>query len=158
MAVGASVVFVLAVIPFVNLLGCCLIPQILGGLTAVYWYTQKNHLTISAGKGIVLGILTCLFGGIAAFVVVMLLQKFGFDPTQAMVQEWSIQLAEKLGGPEAAEQARKQIEAQNAQGMGAVQVVIGLVMSIVFNTVGGLIGGAVGAAVFKKAPPEAPVV
>lgn len=157
MLTGAALVFIVGVIPVVYMVGCCLIPQILGALLAVHVYTKKYQLTVSAGKGIVLGILTCLLGGVAAFVVVMVLQKFGLDPTQAMTQEWSIQFAERIGGPEAAEEARRQIELQNSQGVGALQIVIGLVIGIILNAIGGLVGGAIGAAVFKRAPKEAPV-
>ena len=156
MLMGGGLVFILSIIPFVNFLGCCLIIQILGALLAVHIYTKKYNLTISAGKGIVLGILTCLLGGIAAFVVTMILQKLGLDVGQQMIQEQMIQFAENYMGPEAAEQMREEIERQRAQGMGAVQVVVGLIFSVIFNALGGLIGGAIGAAVFKRAPEEIP--
>ena len=157
MLTGAALVFVIGVIPVVYMVGCCLIPQILGALLAVHVYTKKYQLTISAGKGIVLGILTCLLGGVAAFVVVMILQKLGLDPTQAMTQEWSIKFAESIGGPEAAEEARRQIEEQNTHGVGVAQIVSGRVVGMILNAIGGLVGGAIGAALFKRAP-EAPAV
>lgn len=152
MLLGAGLVFIISVIPFVNLLGCCLIPQILGAMMAVYWFTNKYQVTISPGKGIVLGILTCLLGGIAAFVVATILQKLGFNPVEKFTNQATIDLMEKFAGPEAAQAARDQIEKQMAQGLTALQVVIGLVVSLVVNAIGGLIGGAIGAAVFKKAP------
>lgn len=157
MLIGASFVFVMSVIPFVNLLGCCFIPQILGALLAVYWFTHKYQLTIAPGKGIVLGILTCLLGGIAAFVVGMILQKLGINPVEEWTNETMIKLVEKYA-PEAADQVREQMERQRLEGLGAVQIVIGLVVSLVLNSLGGLIGGAIGAAIFKKAPPPIPPV
>ncbi|MCZ6671415.1 MAG: DUF4199 family protein [Verrucomicrobia bacterium] len=155
MLVGAALVFVVSVIPFVNLLGCCLIPQVLGAMLAVYWFTNKYQLTISPGKGIVLGILTCLLGGIAAFIISMILQKLGINPVEEFTNQTIIDLVEKYA-PDMADQVREQIERQKLEGLGAVQIVIGLVFSLVFNAVGGLIGGAIGAAVFKKAPPATP--
>ena len=156
MLMGGGLVFILSIIPFVNLLGCCLIIQILGALLAVHLYTSKYHLTLSPGKGIVLGILSCLLGGIAAFVVTMILQKLGLDFSQQMLQEQMIKWAESFGGPEVAEQMREEIERQNAQGVGLVQVIVGLVFSVIFNALGGLIGGAIGAAIFKRAPEAIP--
>lgn len=156
MLMGGGLVFVMSIIPFVNFLGCCLVIQILGALLAVHLYTSKYNLTISAGKGIVLGILTCLLGGIAAFVVTIILQRLGLDLGQQAIQEAMIQFAENMGGPEVAEQMREEIERQNAQGMQAVEIVVGLVFSVIFNALGGLIGGAIGAAVFKRAPVEMP--
>ena len=156
MLYGAAVVFVLSVIPFVNLLGCCLIPQILGALLAVYWFTNKYQLTISPGKGIILGILTCMLGGIAAFVVGMILQKLGINPVEKFTNQMTIDLMERFAGPEAADAAREQIEKQMRQGLTAIQVVIGLFVSVGLNALGGLVGGAIGAAVFKKAPPAIP--
>ncbi len=153
MLMGAGLVFIISVIPFVNLLGCCLVPQVLGAIMAVYWFTNKYQLTISPGKGIVLGILTCLLGGIAAFIVATILQKLGFNPVEKFTNQATIDLLEKFAGAEAAQAAREQIEKQMAQGLTAVQVVIGLIVSVVLNTIGGVIGGAIGAAVFKKAPP-----
>ena len=151
MLVGASVVFVLSVIPFVNLLGCCLIPQVLGGLLAVHWFTKKYDLTLSPGKGIILGILTCLLGGVAAFVVMTVLQKLGLNPVEDFMNETVIDLVEKYI-PDAADQVREEIERQKIEGPGATALVIGILSTLFFNTVGGLIGGAIGASVFKRAP------
>lgn len=156
MLIGGGLVFILSIIPFVNFLGCCLIIQILGSLLAIHVYTNKYKLTLSPGKGIMLGILTCLLGGIAAFVLTMILQKLGLDFSQQFMQEQMIKMAENFGGPEAAEQVREEIERQNIEGVGVVQIVIGLVISVIFNSVGGLIGGAIGAAVFKRAPEAVP--
>lgn len=155
MLVGGALVFFLSIIPFVNLLGCCLIPQILGAMLAVYWYTNKYKLTVSPGKGIVFGILTCLLGGIAAFVVSAILQKLGINPVEEWTNEQIIKFLEK-NAPEAAEQVREELERQKIEGMGATAMVIGFVVSLVLNSLGGLVGGAIGAAVFKKAPPETP--
>ena len=47
MLIGAGLVFVISIIPFIGLTFCCCIPQILGSLLAVYWYTNKYKITIS---------------------------------------------------------------------------------------------------------------
>lgn len=155
MLVGASLVFVVSIIPFLNLLGCCLIPQILGAMLAVHWYANKYKITISIGKGIVLGILTCLLGGIAAFVISMIFQKLGINPVEQWTNDTIMGLVEKYA-PDAADQVRQQMEKQKLEGVTAITIVLGLVMSVVFNTLGGVVGGAIGAAIFKKAPPAVP--
>ena len=157
MLMGAALVFFASIIPYVNLLGCCLIPQVLGAMIAVYWFTNNYKLTVSPGKGIVLGILTCLLGGVAAFIVSIILQKFGFNPSGDAMNELMINFFDKIN-PEAGDQIREEIEKQKLEGLTAVQIIVGLVMNLVLSTIGGVIGGAIGAAVFKKAPVVPPPV
>ncbi len=155
MLMGASVVFAMSFIPFVNLLSCCLIPQVLGALLAVYWFTQKNQLTISSGKGIVLGILTCLLGGMAAYIIVTILQMLGINPWDEVMNDALISFLEKYA-PDLADQVREEIEKQQREGVGAFARIISIFFTLILNTVGGLAGGAIGAAIFKKAPPAEP--
>ncbi|MBH53269.1 MAG: hypothetical protein CMI18_02860 [Opitutaceae bacterium] len=111
MLVGASVVFVMSVIRFVNILSYRFIPQILGALLAVHWFTKKYELTISPGKGIVLRILTCLLGGVAAFVIGIIFQKLGINPVKKVTNDAMISFLEKYI-PDAADQVREEIKRQ----------------------------------------------
>ncbi len=159
MLVGAALVFVVSIIPVVGLTFCCCIPQILGALLAVYWYTNKYKITISPGKGIILGILTCLLGGIAAYVFGMVLMKLGINPMEGVIQAFGEAMAdwvEQQAGAAEAEKVREEFAKAMSGEKTAVQIVIDLLSVIIFYAIGGLIGGAIGAAIFKKAPPAAP--
>ena len=67
MLIGAGLIFGIAFIPYASMT-CCL-PSIIGALVAVHLYTRKYGLTLTYGKGIKLGVLTCLMGGLAAWAV-----------------------------------------------------------------------------------------
>ena len=159
MLIGAGLVFVISIIPFIGLTFCCCIPQILGSLLAVYWYTNKYKITISPGKGIILGILTCLLGGIASYIVGIILMKLGINPMESAMQAFAEAMAnwvEQQAGAAEAEKVREEFAKAMSGEKTAVQIVIDLISVIAFYAIGGLIGGAIGAALFKKAPAEVP--
>ena len=151
MMTGATMIFIIAFIPYATL-ACCL-PHIIGSLLAVHLFTSQYSLTLPTGRGIKLGILTCLLGGLSVWVVAMGLY-FLFDyQVGAKEGEWlALTIAEKVGGPEALEQAKVAMEQQQAKGLGMVEIVIGFISSVVFACVSGLIGGAIGAMLFKRDP------
>lgn len=154
MLTGAALIFVISFIPFAALT-CCL-PQLIGALLAVHLFTSKYGLTLTAGRGIKLGILTCLMGAMAAWAVAMGVY-FLFDyQVGGREGEWiALTISEKVGGPEAVEKAREAMEQQKAQGMGLAQIAGGFVMAAVFACISGLIGGSIGSAIFKRGPKDA---
>ena len=157
MLVGAALVYVVSIIPVLGLTVCCCIPQTLGALLAVYWYTNKYKITVSPGKGIVLGILTALLGGIAAYITGIILLKLGINPmgdVMAGILEQVATYVEQNAGAEEAEKIREEFAKALSGEKTAVQILIDLISVVVMNAVGGVIGGAIGAAIFKKAPPE----
>ena len=119
---------------------------------AVHLYTRKYGLTLPYGRGIKLGILTCLMGGLAAWAGgTALLLIFGYQVGAKETETLTLYFA-KMGGPEAVEKAKEAIEAQKNQGVSVLHVVIGLVATSIFAVISGLIGGALGAALFKRKP------
>ncbi len=151
MAMGATMIFIIAFIPFA-VFGCCL-PQILGSLLAIHLFTSQYSLTLTAGQGIKLGILTCLLGALSSWVVSMGLY-FLFDyQIGAREIEWLVlTLVEKTGNQEALEQTKAEFERQKALGLSMPQIIMGLVVTIVFASLSGLIGGAIGAKLFQRSP------
>lgn len=149
MMIGASVIFVIAFVPYA-VLTCCL-PQVIGALVAVHLFTSQYSLTLTMGKGIKLAILTCLMGGIASWVVAMGLY-LGFEyQVGAKESEWlALTLAEKFGGEQAVEQTKLALEQQQAEGLNFKNIVLGFGGTLVFACFSGLIGGSIGAAVFKR--------
>lgn len=151
---GAGLIFIVAFIPFAAF-SCCL-PQIAGALLAVHLFTSKYALTLTTGRGIKLGILTCLMGGMSAWVVAMGVY-FLFDyQVGGKEGEWiALTIAEKVGGPDAVEQAKEAMAQQKSQGMGIAQIAGGFIGGAVFACISGLLGGSIGAAIFKRGPKEA---
>jgi len=150
MLIGAGIIFVVSFIPYASM-SCCL-PHLIGALVAVHLFTRKYGLTLSYGKGIKLGVLTCLMGGLTAWVVVMaLMLLFGYQVGAKEGETIALFFA-KMGGPEAVEKAKEALAAQKSQGLTVVQVVLGFVSACVFTAISGVIGGALGAAIFKRGP------
>ncbi len=154
MLIGAALIFVIGLIPFSALL-CCL-PQLGGALLAVHLFTATYRLTISYGRGIKLGILTCLVGGLALWVVAIAARllfnyQFGAKESETIAVFFA-----KFGGPEAVKAVQDAIAAQQAQELGVAQILIQLLATAVFAAVLGLIGGALGAVLFKRGPKQPP--
>lgn len=156
MLAGATVIFVVSFIPYAALT-CCL-PQIIGTLLALHLFTSKYALTITAGRGIKLGILTCLMGGIAAWAVgTAIYFLFNYQVGREvgeMMFNFGLQMAEKGGNQEAVAQMKEQFAQQQAQGLTMAQIALGLLFGVIFAAIAGLIGGAIGAALFKRGPKE----
>jgi hypothetical protein len=151
MLLGAALIFGVSFIPYASF-SCCL-PYILAALLAVHLFTRKYGLTVSYGRGIKLGILTCLMGGLATWAVMLGIQLvFDYQVGRKEVETLTLWLVEKTGNPDAVRQAREGLEAQRAQGVTVGQVVGGLVGVGVFASLSGLLGGVLGAALFKRGP------
>ncbi len=149
MLLGAALIFVVAFIPYASFT-CCL-PSLVGSLLAVHLLTRKYRLTISYGRGIKLGILTCLLGGLAAWVVMLAIRllfdyQFGAKETESL----TLWFVEKMGNPEAVQKAKEAMEAAKSQGVTVGQVLGGLAGVAVFSSLSGLIGGALGALLFRR--------
>ena len=159
MLIGATLIFVVSFIPYASFT-CCL-PHLAGALLAVHLFTRKCRLTISYGRGIKLGILTCLMGGLAAWAVMLGIRMlFDYQVGAKEGAALTLWLVEKMGNPEAVKQVKEAMEAQQAQGVTVRQVLGGLAGVGVFASLSGLIGGALGALLFKrgvKLPPAAAV-
>jgi len=155
MLIGATLIFVVSMIPYVSLASACCLPQIVGALLAVHLFTAKYSLTLSAGKAMKLGIFTCLMGMLAAWAVGMaLLFLFDYQPGAKEIEMIVLKLVGMTGNPDAVEQTRQQMEQQRAQGVGLAQIAVGLFGTVAFAGIAGVIGGAIGAALFKRGPKE----
>jgi hypothetical protein len=153
MLAGAGVIFVISFIPWVRMV-CCL-PYLLGALLAVHLFTRQYGVTLSTGRGIRLGILTCLLGGFAAWAVGTLIWlvfdvQLGAKEGEAL----GLWIAETAGGEEAVRQAREQMAQQRAAGVTLGQMLIGVVAVGITGAITGLIGGALGARMFRRGPKQ----
>ena len=129
----------------------------MGGMIAVWHYTNENELTIMAGEGAGMGALAGVAGAILAIVLDQVIGFVGLPDQQAiqqMTQEWMQSFFTGNLDPDQLEQMREQQEAQqeqfNTPMMRAVFMGVGVVVSAIF----GAIGGAIGASMFKKGGDE----
>jgi hypothetical protein len=152
MLIGAALIFVMSVVPYVSLLGCCCLPHIAGALLAVHLFTKWNRLTLTSGEAIKLGILTVLLGAMAAWAVAVAWQLiFGYQLNMKQVEALMLKIYSHFG-PQFVDKAREAMEAQKQKGVTLSQLLIGLCATVVVSAISGLIGGALGAALFKRGP------
>lgn len=151
---GALVVALLGVIlayltqanQYVGLVACC-VPGILGGLLAVWHFTDSAEATITSGDGAKLGAFAGALGTLIATLVNFGLQTIGLMRTPA----------------EQMEVQRQQLEAQGLtadqinQALGMAEMftspaaMIGFaLLGILIGALIGAVGGAIGASLFKK--------
>lgn len=152
MMIGATVIFVVAFIPFAGVL-CCL-PQILGALLALHLFTRQYQLTLAYGDGIKLGMLTVLIGGVSAWLISILLLMTVHYQVGQEIMKLMVDLYTKLG-PQFAQVAQKmqeQMDKQKAEGVTTNMLLLGGCMQVIMSCISGLIGGALGTAFFKRGP------
>ena len=148
MMTGATVIFVISLIPFANFT-CCL-PHLAGTLVALHLFTKQYQLSLTYGDGIKLGILTALLGGLAAWVVMVLLHMvFHYQPGTKEIKDLMLQFYTKYA-PQAVDQIKEAFAKQETQGMTVGMIMIGLVSVVITSAIAGLIGGAIGTAWFKR--------
>lgn len=145
--VGAAFITVVSLIPFASLT-CCL-PSILGGLLATWIYSSRLDGPMEMTKGITIGLLTCLLGGIVAVAIIDLIwavfdYQIGVDSMRGMM----MQLGELLG-EEAAEQMSDAMEQAAEQALSPGAIAMQLASAAFISAIGGLISGSLGAALFK---------
>lgn len=145
--VGAALITGLSLIPFASMT-CCL-PSILGGLLAIWLYSLKMDGPLEMSKGITIGLVTCLLGGIAAVAVIDLIwvtfdYQIGADSMQGMM----MQLGE-LMGEEVAEQMSEAMEQAAEQALTPGAIGMQLASAAFISAIGGLISGSLGVALFK---------
>jgi len=158
MLFGGLLGFVIGVIPLLNISSCFCIPQILSAVVAVHLFTKNNQLTVSMGKGIMIGIGASLIGCVLAFLVGTILTMAGINPMEDMFKEFGLKMAEMSGDPNVVEQAKENMNREPTSVELMTQTAIGLAFTLFFGLIGGVIGGAIGAAAFKRAPQEEGVV
>ncbi len=131
----------------INILCCAGV--IIGALVAVWHYTDSNELTISAGQGAVLGLLTALVGSVISLVLNYIVISFGVRSDQAMLEFFINRFGDSMP-PESYDQLIEQLETPITLATYLKSALWGILGSAVFGT----IGGAIGAVIFKKGSDE----
>jgi hypothetical protein len=147
---GGAVLGVLSVLPIVSIANCCCIWFITGGVVAA-WVMQQNHpLPITAGDGIIVGLLAGLVGAVVWLVLSIPLHAI----TGGMEKQFIARVLERAG--DLPPDARASLERWQGGG-GFVLVGIGFFIQLIVGSLLAAVGGLIGALLFRKdAPPQAP--
>ena len=145
--IGGLFIGVLSALPFVNLLNCCCLWVITGGILATYVMQQNHPYPVTVGDGALVGLLAGLVGAIVHLLVSIPLQAY-LGP---MMSAWSEGMMRSRRSDMPPELRR----VMNEMGPQALVVISGIIfggVSVVFATLGGLLG----VLFFRKSLPPAP--
>jgi mannitol-specific phosphotransferase system IIBC component len=145
--IGAIVIATLSVIPFVGLT-CCL-HMILGGLVATWLYSWSFAGAMPMSKGIMIGLISTLLGGILSVMVIdAIWLLFDYQIGAETMKNAAMKLAEMLGD-EVYQQMREQLEEATETELTPMVFVAQLASTLFMSAIAGLISGSLGAAIFK---------
>lgn len=138
-AAGVAAVLTGLIPAFGDCLACIIL--IAAGMLAVWHYTDRHHVTVTGGQGLLLGALAGLIAGGVQTMVAALFTRIGVTPG------WQEELRR---GFEESGMDPTQIE-QIQQMLSSPAAYVGiLVFGLFVTAVAGGIGGAIGAAAFKR--------
>lgn len=142
---------VLSALPLLGLVNClCCAWAIGGGILASYLYVRASPVSVTLGRGIVLGLAT---GAVAAAV------DTAFSiPIHFALAGLGVGTPEEIGGllrrfPEVPAEYAEQLRALLAGGTGVMLLLAAGLVKLVVYALAGTLGGAVGVAIFEKRPP-----
>jgi len=145
--VGAIVIAVLSLIPFIGL--TCCFHMIVGGLVATWLYSWSYTGAMPMSKGIVIGLISTLLGSILSIVVIdAIWLLFDYQIGAETMKNVVMKLAEMLGD-EAYELMREQLENAPETELTPMVFAIQLASALFMSAIAGLISGSLGAAIFK---------
>jgi len=145
--IGAALITGITLIPFASMT-CCL-PSILGGLLATWLYSSKLDGAMEMSKGITIGLLTCLLGGVAGVLATDLIwMSFDYQIGADSMRGAMAQLGELLG-EDAADQMSEAMEQAAEQVLTPAVFGMQLASAAFISGIGGLISGSLGSALFK---------
>jgi hypothetical protein len=145
--IGAIVTAGISLIPFASLT-CCL-PMIFGGLLATFLYSRGLTSPMAMSKGITIGLITALLGGILTVLIIDIVWLTqGYQMGAEAMKETALWIA-SLAGEEAVETVREELEATGEQQLTPAAFAMQIASTATISAIGGLISGSLGAALFK---------
>jgi hypothetical protein len=139
---GGLFIGVLSALPFVNLLNCCCLWVITGGMLAAYVMQQNTPYPISIGDGVIVGFGAGLVGGIVSFLLSFPLNYY-LGPLMTGVYQGFV----RNGRQDMPAEARHFIAQIGPRGVVIIGGLVFGMISLVFGTIGGMLG-----ALFFRAP------
>ncbi len=152
--IGAGVIFVIGIVPFLNLINGCCLGMLLGGGVAVWHYANQYNLSLTSGEGFKLGALAGLLGGLAGLVVsYVLLALFDYQPGLQEIKSIFLDLAES--DPAIRAQIEESFRQQSETAFSISSIAIGTVGTVIIYPLFAGLGGIIAASVFKKGSTQA---
>lgn len=147
--IGASVIFVIGVVPFLNLINACCLGMLLGGGVAVWHYVNQYNLALTSGEGFKLGAMAGLLGGLAGLVVgYVLIVLFDYQPGAEAIKELMLNI---FGDdPTVRAQMEESFREQSANALSAGNIAIGAISTIIIYPLFAGLGGIIAASMFKR--------
>ncbi len=151
--IGGTVIFVIGIVPFLNLINGCCLGMLLGGGVTVWHYTNQYNLTLTSGEGFKLGALAGLLGGLAGLVVgYVLIALFDYQPGKEELQELMLNIFGSDPTIRAQMEESFREPSTNALSVSAIAIAT-ITTAIIYPLFAGL-GGIIGASLFKKGSPQ----
>lgn len=145
--IGVLVTTGLSLIPFASLT-CCL-PMIFGGLLATFLYTRGLSSPMAMSKGITVGLITTLLGGVLTILIIdVIWLTQGYQIGAETMEKAALWIAE-LAGEEAVERVKEELEVTGPQKLTPAAFAMQIASTAAVSAIGGLISGSLGAALFR---------
>ncbi len=152
--IGAGVIFVIGIVPFVSLINGCCLGMLLGGGVAVWHYANQYNLSLTSGEGFKLGALAGLLGGLAGLVMgYVLLALFDYQPGADEIKKLILNLAES--DPATKAQIEESFREQSENALSISNIAIGTATTVIIYPLFAGLGGIIAASAFKKGSPQA---
>ncbi|MFQ6082307.1 MAG: hypothetical protein ACE5WD_02975 [Candidatus Aminicenantia bacterium] len=147
--IGGLLTGILAGLPIIQMGNClCCLWVVIGGILASYFLSKDAQITLRAGDGAIVGILSGIIGAIISSIINI--------PFQAINQQFVRRVLERL--PEYGAEFPRDMDLWLKRGaeFSAPMFMVGLIISIVIFAIFGALGGIIGISLFRKkkvAPP-----
>jgi hypothetical protein len=151
--IGGAVIFVIGIVPFLNLINGCCLGMLLGGGVTVWHYTNQYNLSLTSGEGFKLGALAGLLGGLAGLVVsYVLIALFDYQPGKEELQELMLNI---FGSdPAVRAQMEESFREQSENILSTSSIAISTITTMIIYPLFAGLGGIIGASLFKKGSPQ----
>jgi hypothetical protein len=147
--IGGGVIFVISIVPYLNLINGCCLGMLLGGGIAVWHYANQYNLSLTSGEGFKLGAMAGLLGGLAGLVVgYVLLALFDYQPGAKEIKNLVLNLAGS--DPAVRAQMEESFREQSANALSATNIAIGTISTVIIYPLFAGLGGIIAASAFKK--------
>lgn len=138
-------------IPFINMLNCCFIVYLGGGILSVFLFSRKSDI-LKLSDSLILGIIAGFTCGLLSSIIDLILHALGFNQS-VYYMEMMLSFFERMELPaETAIQLNEQfLEAlEQAKNLTIADMIKGAFYAIIFSIIFTVIGSLIGGLLFKK--------
>src|SRR5213593_1463881 len=151
--IGGVALGILSAIPVLGAVNCfCCAWVIGGGILAANLYVKSSVESVTLGRGLVLGLLTGVIGGVVETLLSIPLQMIMASMGTGALSRLEQMLEQMKDLPPEVREALRSI-LSNQGGAGIFFIIVGGFFTLLVFSVMGMIGGAIGVAIFEKRKP-----